>query len=233
MFDSVENKSISQIIIEQIQNMILSGQLKTGDKLPPERQLIEMLKVGRPALREALKSLEVVGLIEKKHGQGNYITSNMESSFYKPLSLAFKLNNGNIEDILDLREVLETFTVRETALRANNEDIQRLYKIHENMIAENDDRKKSEYDRLLHYEIAKISGNKLIVSIMESTSYLMETFFDKTLYISLYEEKSINVIYEEHLKLIQLIEKHDQVAAVEAIQSHLKKINIELLKKLQ
>jgi GntR family transcriptional regulator, transcriptional repressor for pyruvate dehydrogenase complex len=233
MFDSVENKSISQIIIEQIQNMILSGQLKTGDKLPPERQLIEMLKVGRPALREALKSLEVVGLIEKKHGQGNYITSNMESSFYKPLSLAFKLNNGNIEDILDLREVLETFTVRETALRANNEDIQRLYKIHENMIAENDDHKKSEYDRLLHYEIAKISGNKLIVSIMESTSYLMETFFDKTLYISLYEEKSINVIYEEHLKLIQLIEKHDQVAAVEAIQSHLKKINIELLKKLQ
>lgn len=233
MFETIENKQISQIIIEQIQDMIISGQLKFGDKLPPERELTQMFGVGRPALREALKALEVIGLIQRKHGQGNFISNNIENSFYKPLCLSFKLNNGSIEEILALRELIETFTVKEAAEKSSKEELKILYTLYENMIEEKEDNKKATHDKQLHYEIAKISDNKLIFYVLESISYLMDTFIDKTVYISLYKEKSINEIYDEHLKIIKAIEKHDIVAAEKAIKNHLKKINIALLKEIE
>ena len=87
MFKSIENKTISQSIVEQIQEMILCGKLKSNDKLPPERQMTEMFGVSRPALREALKALEAVGLISRRQGQGNFISSNIGNMLYKPLPL--------------------------------------------------------------------------------------------------------------------------------------------------
>lgn len=233
MFEIIENKQISQIIIEQIQDMIMSGQLKTGDKLPPERELTKMLGVGRPALREALKALEVIGLIVRKHGQGNFISDNIVSTFYKPLCLTFKLNNGNIEDILKLREIIESFTVKEAALKATEKDIEKLYHIYADMVEEKDNSKKTSYDKQLHYEIARISDNKMVVYFLESISYLIDAFIDKAVYISLYKEKSITEIYNEHLSIIKAIESHDSTAAVTALEHHLNKINMKLLKEIQ
>lgn len=233
MSETIENKSVAQAIIEKIQNMIMHDKLKIGDKLPPERQLTEMWKIGRPALREALKALEVIGLIERKHGQGNFIANNINNSYYKPLSISFKLNNGNIEDLLDFREVLESSSVKAVAKKASKHDIKKLYKIYENMIDEKDESKKAKFDKALHYEIIKLSGNELFITTWNSLSYLIDIFIDKTVNISLYEEKSIHNIYEEHLCILKAIENHDTNAAAEALKNHLKKIDIELLKKLK
>jgi len=123
MFMAIENKKISQIVIEQIQEMIMKGELKKGDQLPPERVMTEQFQIGRPALREALKALEVLGLVERRHGLGNYIVNNVESNFFKPLSLSFKLNNGDVQEVLQLRYLIETFTVREAAKSATSNDI--------------------------------------------------------------------------------------------------------------
>ncbi|MFT5875173.1 MAG: GntR family transcriptional repressor for pyruvate dehydrogenase complex [Clostridium sp.] len=233
MFETIENKHISQVIIEQIQDMIINGKLKLGDKLPPEREFTQSFGVSRPALREALKALEVIGLIERKHGQGNFISNNIENSFYKPLCLAFKLNNGSVDDILNLRDMVETFTVKEAAEKASAQDINKLYKIYTNMVEEKEDKNKSTYDKQLHYEIAKISDNKLMIYLLQSISYLMDAFIDKAVDISLYKEKSINEIYSEHLKIIKAIEHHDSIEAETAIKNHFGKINIKLLKEIQ
>ncbi|AZV56386.1 FadR/GntR family transcriptional regulator [Clostridium sp. AWRP] len=233
MFETTENKNVVQSIIEKIQNMILHDELKIGDKLPPERQLTEIWKVGRPALREALKALEIIGLIERKHGQGNFISNNINDSYYKPLSISFKLSNGSIEDLFDLREVLESSSVRAAAKKASKQDIKKLYKIYKSMINENNESKKAEFDKEFHYEIIKLSGNELFITTWNSLSYLMDIFIDKTVNISLYEEKSIHNIYEEHLYILKAIESHNPDGAEEALINHLKKIDIELLKKLK
>ncbi|AKA69475.1 MULTISPECIES: FadR/GntR family transcriptional regulator [Clostridium] len=230
MCETTENKSISQVIIEKIQDMIIRDKLKIGDKLPPERQLTEMWKVGRPALREALKALEVIGLIERKHGQGNFISNNISDSYYKPLSISFKLNNGSIEELFELRESLEASSIKAAAKKASIKDIKKLYEIHEGMISEKDESKKTKFDKALHCEIIKLSGNKLFITTWNSISYLIDIFIDKAVNISLYEEKSIQNIYEEHLCIIKAVENHDSKAAVEALEEHLNKINVELLK---
>nr|WP_312578264.1 FadR/GntR family transcriptional regulator [Sedimentibacter sp.] len=229
MFESIENKKISQVVIEQIQDMIMSGELKNGDKLPPERELTQALNIGRPALREALKALEVIGLIESRHGQGNFIVNNTENSFFKPLSLSFKLSNGNIEDILELRHLLENYTVKQAATYANKEDIQRLYELYESLVNAETTELKSHFDKEFHYEIAKISKNTLINNLLESTSYLFDNFISKTLGMSFTGEDSIDKLYEEHLNIIKAIEKHDPEEAAKCIFLHLNKIDRGML----
>ena len=76
MFQPIEeNVSVYKKVVAQIQEMIMHGELKKGDRLPPERQLAEMLGVGRPALKQAISALEVLGIIRSRQGDGNYITA--------------------------------------------------------------------------------------------------------------------------------------------------------------
>jgi len=225
MFELIENKKISQVVIEQIQDMIMRGELKNGDKLPPERELTQTLNIGRPALREALKALEIIGLIESRHGQGNFIVNNTENSFFKPLSLSFKLSNGNIEEILELRHLIENYTVKQAAINASAKDIERLYEIYESLIKAETMELKSHYDKEFHYEIAKISKNTLINNLLESTSYLFDIFINKTVSMSFFGEDSIEKLYEEHLNVIKAIEKHDSEEASKFMDLHLGQIN--------
>lgn len=230
MFETIENKKISQMVIEQIQGMIMRGELKNGDKLPPERELTQTLNIGRPALREALKALEVIGVIESRHGQGNFVVNNTENSVYKPLSLSFKLSNGNIEEILELRRLIEEYTVKQAASSSDEKDVLRLREILNAMINAETTEQKSQFDKQFHYEIAKISKNILINSLFESTSYLFDSFINKTVRMSFFGEDSIDKIYDEHLRIIEAIEKHDAEEAAKKMQIHLNNIDVYLLK---
>ena len=227
MFDKIENKKISQIVIEQIQDMIMSGKLKKGDKLPPERQLTKELSIGRPALREALQALEVIGLLESRHGQGNYIVNNTQNILLKPLSLSFKLSNGKAKDILELRYIIETFTVTNAAKHATDEDIKKLYEIHDNF-TKCDIEEKSKYDKMFHYEIANIGENQLIINMLESTSYLYDLFVRESLHITSLNNDSIENVFNEHLSIIKAIEAHDENQALNHIKKHLDNINTSL-----
>lgn len=227
---AIENKKISQIVIEQIQEMIMKGELKDGDQLPPERVMTEQFQIGRPALREALKALEVLGLVERRHGLGNYIVNNVESNFFKPLSLSFKLNNGNVQEVLQLRYLIETFTVREAAKSATPNDVASLKQKQLQMMQAETPAEKSECDRNFHFEIARICNNSLILLTFENASYLLENFIDQTVHLSYFtKEDSIELIYEEHQKIIDAIEKKDEEAAVSFIVSHLDNIRPDLL----
>lgn len=229
MFETVESKKISEIIIEQIQKMIMNGTLKIGDKLPPERELTEQFKVGRPVLREALKALELIGIIECRHGQGNFIVNNIENSLFKPLSLSFKLSDGNIEEVLQLRYIVESFTAAQAARLATEDDVRKLYDILRDMMDADTEIKKSSFDKMFHYEIASISKNKLIINLLESLSYLLDIFIEKTVSISLFGEDSIEKIYNEHIRIIKAIEAHDIEEAVEATNHHLSQIDTAML----
>ena len=230
MFMAIENKKISQIVIEQIQEMIMKGELKAGDQLPPERIMTEQFEIGRPALREALKALEVLGLVERRHGLGNYIVNNVESNFFKPLSLSFKLNNGNVQEILQLRFLIETFTVREAAKMATTEDTSRLKEKQKTMIEAESPHEKSQCDKDFHFEIVRICKNGLILSTFENASYLLENFIGQAVYLSYFTaEDSIERIYEEHQNIINAIEKRDADLAASFMNIHLNNIRPELL----
>ena len=78
MLSPIKNTKIYEKVIEQIKDMVKKGEIKSGDKLPPERDLAEQLQVSRTSVREALRSMEMLGLVESRQGGGNFIKNNLE-----------------------------------------------------------------------------------------------------------------------------------------------------------
>ena len=107
MFQPIEsNVSVYKKIAAQIQDMIERGELKKGDRLPPERQLAEMLQVGRPALKQAISALEMMGVIRSRQGDGNYVASD-SVELLNPLAVRSYLDHKNGDDILEFRYIME------------------------------------------------------------------------------------------------------------------------------
>ena len=203
LFESVNTKKNYEQIVDQIQELILDGTFKKGDKLPPERELTTKLGVSRSSLREALKALEVLGLIESKQGEGSYISNNVNSTILKSISIAYKLNNGTIEDILELRHSLEIEAVRNAAIKGTEEQIMELESIIDKMEEALDEEEQSLLDIEFHGKLIKMMNNVMFQIISDSVANLMRPFI-----------KSIREIYiedEEHLKTYYFVEQHRNV----------------------
>ena len=106
MFEPIHNKNNYQYIVDQIKQLILDGELIVGDRLPSERDLSEMYQVSRASVREALKALETIGLLESRHGGGNYIVNHLKEQLTDNLSLVFVLDHCKLKDLTSLRYAL-------------------------------------------------------------------------------------------------------------------------------
>ena len=129
MLNPVKSTKIYEAVMEQIKVNVKTGELKKGDKLPSERELSEKLQVSRTSVREALKSLSILGLIESKHGEGNFIKKDFEDSLLEPLSIIFLLlGNGN-EEILEFRKIVEPECAAIAAQKISKEELDEIYDI--------------------------------------------------------------------------------------------------------
>jgi GntR family transcriptional regulator, transcriptional repressor for pyruvate dehydrogenase complex len=211
MFENIENSEKSyQKIMKQIQDLILKGELKKGEKLPPERQLSEMLGVGRPTLKQALSALESMGIIESRHGGGNYICNNI-ANIFNPFTLKFYLSEGNHNDILEFRYILEVQFAKLAALKAKEDDTLKLYHIIEQMesVTTTEERLNLNYD--FHLEIAKIAGNSLIVSVYES---IMDLIIMQTTTTDGYN------YHNSHKKIVEAIQSGNPQLAAKIMSDH-------------
>lgn len=210
----------ARIVIEQIQELILSGSLKPGDRLAPERQMTELLGVGRPALREGLKALELMGVIERRQGSGNYITQSMSGNIFKSISLAYQLGGGGPEDVLSLRLALEVFSAREACKHADKQNLAGLRQIHESLLLAKSAEQGIQADRQFHLGIAQMSHNLLLTIFTDSISYLLDALYSKTVPLALAEEGSAEKLYREHGLILKAIETGDADLAQDAMLSH-------------
>ena len=137
-------------LIKHIKQEIKSGNLKNGSQIYPERTLAENLNIGRSSVREGIKILEIIGLIESKRGGGNYITNDFKNMLCSPLSLAFELQKGKIRDVIELRKMLELSNVEFMVKRVTLEEIQQVEENYEKMLNCNDIEKLADLDREFH-----------------------------------------------------------------------------------
>ena len=119
---STNYKKIVDAVLDQINH----GQLQKGDKLPTELSLATKFDVSRTCVREAIKSLEAMGIVQSIQGSGSYITNTPELSINRPICALFALSNSTLENVLDLRIVLETDVCRNIIRSATDDEIERL-----------------------------------------------------------------------------------------------------------
>lgn len=221
MFKAVESKTISEIVIDQIQKKIISGELKVGDQLAPERELVQDLDISRSTLREALKALEVMGVIESKRGNGNFVVNNTENSVYKPLSLSFVLSNGKNEEIMEARRVIEGYTASKAAEKATAEDVEYLREILYKLDEADTIAAKSKYDSEFHYEIGRICGNTLLNLMLQGISYVFDLFIEQMVEKAYQDKHSYEEINAEHRPIVEAIAAHNSEGARIAMLNHI------------
>lgn len=221
MFSPIQNKKIYQYVIEQIQLQIYNGDLKKGDKLPSERDLTEQLDVSRSSVREALRALEVTGLIETRQGEGNYVNGAFDAALLQPLTAMFMLNNGTPNDLLEFRTTIEVMASGLAALRINEEQSIELTKILDDLTTATDESHKAELDIRLHYYIAEITGNILIINILSIISTMMEVFIQTSRLKILENPDNQIILMDNHKNVVESILSKDTDLAKEAMQAHM------------
>jgi GntR family transcriptional repressor for pyruvate dehydrogenase complex len=122
----IDRINIKDFALEQLKRYILSGITSPGERLPSERELAEYLGVGRNSVREALKILEAVGLVEARIGEGTFITAQVGASFGRTVGFSLALWGGAIMELLDARQAIEIEAARMAAERATEDDLQQL-----------------------------------------------------------------------------------------------------------
>ncbi len=201
---------------------IFEKRLKKGDKIESDRVLAQKMNVGRSAIREALKVLEVLGMIDIRPGQGTYISNHEASFFIVPLSWSLFLNGGQIDSIVEVRNLLEVKAAYLAARCTDKECLDRLYdishKLHKAYV-EKDFKEFLDGDLEFHICIAECSGNQVIYSMIQTISNLMRHVSGS----GMVDEEQLKDIYEEHQRVYGLILAKDTEGASEAMKEHLEK----------
>jgi GntR family transcriptional repressor for pyruvate dehydrogenase complex len=178
MFDSVKSNKVSQNITDQIRNAIFEGRLKPGDKLPSERELIENFKVSKATLREALRSLEVLGFLEIRKGVsgGAFVTEVDMTKARDSVTNFLLFKNLSLKDLSEVRLLLEPYIAEKATLAITQEDLSRLEKLirdseHaiKNGIAFESRKDEIEFHRI----IASITGNPILMFILDFVENLL------------------------------------------------------------
>lgn len=207
-------------VIEQIENMILEGNLAPGDVLPTERELAQAFGISRGTLREAFRILEREGLIETRPGGGRYLNKNLSKTEDRNRIIE-NIERATIIELLEARETFETGIVELAARRATEQDIVEIEAALEKwgkIDSESDD--PASPDQAFHLSIAKATHNVVLVNLIDLHMDLLQKTLTKTVIIPGRKEE----VYKEHLNILQAIKEKDPAKAKDAILYHLKQV---------
>lgn len=225
MFTPVKNQKVYKVVIEQIKDMIKTGQLKKGDKLPPERDLVEQLQVSRTSIREALRSLEILGIIESRQGEGNFIRESFNQSLLEPLSIMFMLQESSPKEVLELRRVIETEIASLAAKHINEHKLNELYDIVNRFKNTTDEKLNTELDQKFHSKITEASENFLLINILNTISSIIDSFISDARFRIMENSDNREALIHQHEAIYRALSQHDPNSAAEEMKKHLEFIN--------
>ena len=222
-FSQIEIESPVDKIIRQIRDLITTGQLKPGDRLPPERKLSEKLGVGRTHLRDALKKLEFYGIL-KTHPQSGTVVAGMGLPALEGLITdMLGLRGNDFKSLVESRVILETNIAQ---LAAENRTEKDLHEIETALIAHRDRLKSDEHaveeDLLFHLKIAEASKNSVLNSLMLIITPDIMQYFKKH---NVCGEGRAEVAVKQHEKILEHIKNQDPIKVGESIKEHLRDIS--------
>jgi len=211
---------LSSQVADQIQQLILSRDLKPGDRLPTEREMGETFEVSRTVIREAIRTLEARGLVKALTGSGTYIRAMKGSDVVSSLGMYINTQHKpfSLDALMEVREVLEIEMVRLAAERAGAADIARLEENLEKMCRTTDDAKEfSKWDLEFHLQLYEASGNPLFGIILEP---LTESLFE-LIWTGSSTPGAAKEACDFHARILTHIKNKDAKEAVKIMKKHL------------
>ena len=218
MFRKIDRTNTFNDVLKQIIEQIQTGELKPGDALPAERILAEELGISRPALREVLKALSLLGITVSVHGGANYIATDLSSCLTGPLSIIFQMYNSKIQDAVSLRGALEAKAAYLAAQNCSQLDAAELQLIIAKLDSTDNETLRSDLDRDLHFKIAQIADNPLIFSVGIRSHFMQK-------------DEDSPEIDSQHTRLVAAITANNPSLAEQIMSEHMQTIE-RLLKEI-
>jgi GntR family transcriptional regulator, transcriptional repressor for pyruvate dehydrogenase complex len=206
---------------ERIQQLINQQAIKPGSRLPSERDLATQLGLGRTSIREGLRTLEMVGLIETVPGKGIFLRESLGAPFKKLIQSWLSLHKGTVQELIELREAIETQAAYLTAMRAAPKDIHDMVRAVEVMrqaTEVNNAEGFVEADNNFHDIIARTTGNSLLRRSLASIAHEIQTF---RLATALIGPSMLARSLSDHEKILAAIKSRDPAAAQLAMREHI------------
>jgi len=220
-FHVIRKTRVSEDIIEQVRDLITSGRLKPGDRLPAERDLARALSVGRSAVREAIRAMEIVGMVGVRAGEGTFVIALAGNAGSDPLSGPLYQAWSTQHKLFEVRRVIEPDLAALAARRATAEQIEKLRTIlveQEAVIRRGETGVKP--DTMFHYLIAEATGNEVLVRIVDS---LMDLLL-KTREASLQDDQRRTQSLMQHRAILRAIETRKPDLAERRMREHIRDV---------
>jgi GntR family transcriptional repressor for pyruvate dehydrogenase complex len=226
MYNPIHSGRLYEQIVAQIEERILNGELRPGDRLPAERELAEQFGVSRTAIREAMKALMQSGLVEIQPGKGTFVTDSTSKVVRDSIDMLVRVGNETgIKDLIEVREILEPEIAALAAFRASSEDIQSMEEAVKAMDRAMDDPDMFiEADLDFHLALAQGSNNALIPVLIDSLVELLREHRIRAASVDGGLERG----QPYHKIILEAIKRNDAKAARDSMRSHLEQVRKEI-----
>ncbi len=212
-----ENQKVYFVVIEYIKELVKEGKVEFGGRLPSERELMATLGMSRNSIREALRTLENMGLIESRQGQGNFLVNHMGKSLSSVFSMLLFTRESDYIEISQLRRFIEIGAFLLAARNASEQDKEILRDILEQIDAASGQERVA-LDKQFHDELIRISGNHLLSILNEALSGMFETvIYDLALNIAPQDWDRLN---DCHKRVYQCLLDSDVQGGMKSIRDH-------------
>lgn len=226
-FEVVRRNRVYEEVAKQIERLILK-KLQPGDKLPSERELSETLRVSRGSIRDAIRGLELMGMVEPRQGTGTIVKEISAESVVNPFATALKRRKELVGELIDFRKMLEPPLAARAATHASTDEIAEMEQILERQEAkQNQGDAAVDEDTEFHYSVALASDNSVVLKMID---ILMEQLRDtraRSLQVAGRPQKSLS----GHRRILAAIKRRDGDAAQAAMRRHLEDVEEIVLNK--
>ncbi len=224
-----EQKNDYEKLIDYVEEQLVGNQLKIGDKLPAERELSAMLSISRNSVRTGLSVLEAIGVINNKHGSGNYINGAYDYKLTQVMMMMYALDDITNREVSGLRYAAElqaimlapqNITERQKSLLMNYLDI---------MENSHSMEEQTHCDKMIHQTIVEASGNRLIIANYMALNRILDTVIGEVRRkVSKQPASTFEEFQFTHRQLVEFVCQGDYEKAKEALDKHLEYMLAEI-----
>ena len=210
--------SAAETIVEYVREQLERGELKPGDRLPPERSLALQTGVSRSSVRVGLRALSTMGIIQSRHGSGTFVADGPPTLETEPLHFLAALHGFTRDEMFEARRLLEVGVVGLSARRASGEQVAAIAEEVTSMFASLDSPQDFlRHDIRFHRAVAAASGNPILGSLVE----MLSAVFYENRRETVGRARDLRESAEMHRRIYMAIRQHDPAAASDAMDRHL------------
>ena len=215
------NEKSSDKVIEYVETRILAGKLTAGDRLPAERELAQMLNVSRTAVREGIRLLEVIGIVESRRGSGNYIAQRVDQTLEQVLTMMYALDDMRYDEIREFRYAVERQALVLAVRNADAGGKRALQRHLDGLLHAETEEEQAESDRMLHLTLVQMSGNRLVIANYVALNRIIDRFIrDVRRKIRDESDEDFQAIQTVHSQLVEAVLSGDLEMGREALDRH-------------